>query len=226
MKLSLLWLFVIGLAGCATTKTDIRNEPEADKYDPATTARIRLITGEGSQGGYVTGQSCETFYDPSNVGKSHAQIGWNDAHPHSAGIYPWRDSDIRNLVIGIPSSKASRGINETRLQYDEYIVPANKPLIVSLLAWSSAVSCRPKPISFIPEPGHDYEFQLEMVKLSTFRGGCVIGARQLASLGAGTPTIELPLMPEICLIGADGKTRTVNRLQLLEQDHKDAQQAH
>lgn len=222
MKLQLILLFLsASLIGCATTKTDVRNEAEAAKYDPATTARIRLITGEGTVGGYVIGQSCETFYNKSARTLPRNQSGWIDAHVHTPGLYPWRESDTRNLVIGIPPTKASKSINDTKLQFDEYAVPAGKPLIVYLGSWSSAVSCTPKPIVFTPEPGRDYEFQLEMVKLGTFRGGCMIGARKLTALGAAT--VELPLMPDLCLRGAGDIYRTVTLQEQLEQIHQATQ---
>ena len=221
MKAPLLFLFTLCLAGCAYQKTDVRNEAEAARFDPSNTARIRLFTGEGTQGGYVVGSSCEAFFTPANSNVPPAQIGWKDAHVHTAGLFPWRESDTRNLVIGIPPSNATKNVNTTQQVYDEYVVPANQPLLVSLFSWSSAVSCRPTPISFTPEAGRDYEFQLEGVKISTFRGGCIIGARRLISLGSGAPTVELPLLPDLCVTAPNGMTRTVNRLDQAEQIHKD-----
>ncbi|EED42347.1 hypothetical protein EBI_22298 [Enterocytozoon bieneusi H348] len=57
------------LIGCATTKTDVRNEAQISRYDPANTARVRLITGDTTHAGFISGQTCEMFYNESLLTK-------------------------------------------------------------------------------------------------------------------------------------------------------------
>ncbi|MNE07568.1 hypothetical protein D3C80_1001930 [compost metagenome] len=220
MKTPLLLLLAIGLTGCASTKIDVRNEAEAAKFNPTDTARIRLFTGEGVYGGFATGHSCESFFKKANEELSKEQLGWKDAHVHTPGLYPWRESDSRNLVVGMPPSKASRKVNDTMQQYDEHVVPANKPLIVKLYIWSSAASCAPKPASFTPEPGRDYEFQVETYKISTFSAGCAIRSRNLEVIDGTTK--ELPLNPNLCVFGPTGG-RTLSMQDKLKQTDRDVE---
>lgn len=220
MKTPLLLLLAIGLTGCSSTKIDVRNEAEAAKFNPTDTARIRLFTGDSIRGGFAVGHSCESFFNKANEDASKASIGWKDAHVDTPGLYPWRESDSRNFVIGIPPSKASRRINDTTQQYDEHVVPANKPIIIDLYYWNSAASCRAKPVTFTPEPGRDYEFNVEMYKISTFSAGCVIKARRLEVIDGAT--MELPLLPNFCVFGPTGG-RTVSLQDQLEQTLKNAE---
>ncbi|MNN56408.1 hypothetical protein D3C81_1713350 [compost metagenome] len=105
-------------------------------------------------------------------------------------------------------------------QYDEHVVPANKPLIVNLYIWSSAASCAPKPASFTPEPGRDYEFQVETYKISTFSAGCAIRSRNLEVIDGTTK--ELPLNPNLCVFGPTGG-RTLSMQDKLKQTDRDVE---
>lgn len=62
---------VLNLVACtATTKTNVRNEAEAERFDPASMARIRLITGDQMiKGGYVSGFSCEKFFNEATANR-------------------------------------------------------------------------------------------------------------------------------------------------------------
>lgn len=88
------------LIGCATTKTDVRNEAQISQYDPANSARIRLITGDTTNAGFLSGQTCEAFYNGSLLTKTPEEAGWQKAHIDSAGLYPFRATDSQNSVIG------------------------------------------------------------------------------------------------------------------------------
>jgi len=190
------------LIGCATTKTDVRNDAEMSKYDPATTARVRLITGDTTYGGYVSGQSCEAVFSEAAQEIPAEQRGWVKAHIDSEGLYPFRASDRQNSVIGMPATQATKAINDSPKIYDEHVVPANQPLIAAFSMGGSQISCWPKPVTFTPEPGQDYEMQYEMVKFSTFKAGCVIKVRKLSSLA--NTTVETPMSPQICVKTAAG----------------------
>ncbi|WP_395611027.1 hypothetical protein [Pseudomonas sp. B22129] len=194
----LLFLLAAGLtlSGCATTKTDVRNEAQISLYDPANTARVRLITGDTSNAGFISGQTCETFYNRSLLTKTPEEAGWQTAHVDSAGLYPFRSTDRQNSVIGMPSSKASKSINQSPKVFDEHVIPAGKPFIAGFAMGGSQVSCFPAPVTLTPEPGKNYELELQVIKLSTFKAGCVIAVRQLST--QGSVTVETPLRPQVC----------------------------
>lgn len=198
------------LIGCATTKTDVRNDAEMSKYDPATTARVRLITGDTTYGGYVSGQSCEAVFSEAAQEIPAEQRGWINAHIDSEGLYPFRASDHQNSVIGMPATQATKAINNSPKIYDEHVVPANQPFIGTFSMGGSQISCWPKPVVFNPEPGQDYELEYQTVKISTFKAGCVIAVRKLSSLG--NATVETPMKPKVCAKSADGVYRPLDPL--------------
>lgn len=184
------------LIGCATTKTDVRNEAHISRYDPTTTARVRLITGDTTHAGFISGQTCEMFYNESLLTKTPEEAGWQTAHVDSAGLYPFRATDRQNSVIGMPASKASKAINQSPKVFDEHVIPAGKPFIAGFAMGGSQLSCFPAPVTLIPEPGKDYEMELQMMKISTFKAGCVIAVRQLST--QANTTVETSLRPQVC----------------------------
>lgn len=183
------------LIGCATTKTDIRNEAKISQYDPATMARVRLITENTITGGYVSGQTCATFFNSLRT-KTHEEAGWQAAHVDSPGLYPFRATDTQNSVIGMPASEASKAINSSSKVFDEHVVPARKPLIAQIYMGGSQMSCIPAPVTLIPEPGKNYEMEFQIIKFSTFKAGCVLAVRELSA--QANATVETPLKPQIC----------------------------
>lgn len=96
----------------------------------------------------------------------------------------------------MPASKASKAINQSPKVYDEHVIAAGKPFIAGFAMGGSQISCFPAPVTLIPEPGKDYEMELQMVKISTFKAGCVIAVRQLSV--QGNNTVETPLRPQVC----------------------------
>ena len=100
------------------------------------------------------------------------------------------------LHYGMPASKASKAINQSPKVFDEHVIPAGKPFIAGFAMGGSQMSCFPAPVTLIPEPGKDYEMELQMVKISTFKAGCVIAVRQLSV--QSNNTVETPLRPQVC----------------------------
>ena len=197
------------LIGCATSKNDVHNEAEAAKYDPTATARVRLFTGDNAHGGFVSGQTCEKFFNESLKNLPIEQSGWKTAHIDSEGLYPFRASDHQNSVIGMPASKASKTINESSRFYDEHVVTANQPFIANF-GMVGSVSCSPRPVVFTPEPGQDYEMNFQIVKITTFKAGCIVQLRKLTD--AGNTTIETPMRPQVCVRFDDGTFHTKDSL--------------
>ncbi|PMV17549.1 hypothetical protein C1X21_29900 [Pseudomonas sp. FW305-3-2-15-A-LB2] len=54
----------------------------------------------------------------------------------------------------------------------------HRPFIAGFAMGGSQMSCLPAPVTLIPEPGKDYAMELQKVKISTFKAGCVIAVRQ------------------------------------------------
>lgn len=205
----------VALAGCSTTKTDIRNDAEMSKYDPATTARVRLITGDTTKGAFTTGQTCEQFFDNVIKNRPKDPDGLIQAHVHSPGLEPFRASDRQNTVIGMPASKATKIINSTAKVYDEHVVPANKPFIAVFSMGGPSLYCVPKPVVFTPQPGESYELQYQPVGISTFKAGCIVAVRKLIANAAAT--VETPMTPQICARLPDGTTKAVDPVQGLSE---------
>ncbi|WP_339416026.1 MULTISPECIES: hypothetical protein [unclassified Pseudomonas] len=96
----------------------------------------------------------------------------------------------------MPASKANKAINQSPKVFDEHVIPAGKPFIAGFAMGGSQMSCFPAPVTLIPEPGKDDEMELQMLKISTFKAGCVIAVRQLSA--QGDTTVETPLRPQVC----------------------------
>ncbi|WP_374437846.1 hypothetical protein [Pseudomonas panipatensis] len=202
MKAPILLGLTLLLAGCATTKTDVRNEAAAAKYNPATMARIRIFTSPNTRGHFISGQTCEQFYNVSlKAGREEDLV--TQAHTIGPGITGILTSDFRNNVIGMPATAASKQINDTPRYFDEHVVPAGKPLIVRLYFRDSRLICRPPPRVFTPEPGADYEFEY----LGTAEGvfsqyTCNTEFRKLDQ--QGSTTVEIPTETALCVSGPGG----------------------
>lgn len=205
---------VLNLVACtATTKTNVRNEAEAERFDPASMARIRLITGDQMiKGGYVSGFSCEKFFNEATANRPAEEVGWKPAREDSTGIPPLRASDKQNNVIGMPESKATKVINESKFYYDEYAVPANRPLIVRFtMGGPGSVYCSPKPVVFTPQAGKDYELQYEYLRLQNNQPGCILAVRRLNTIG--TAVLETPIAPQYCSEDGQGGYKTLDPFQ-------------
>lgn len=217
MKHTALLLIVISLVGCTSTKTDIRNEAEAAKYNPTTMARLRIVTGEGNDGSFVSGKMCEQLFDAPRInpwvsmvtGKTAPQTTTPAQGPRG-GFFALRPFNHQNIIIGMPPSTATRTINSTRFVYDEHVVPAGQPLIVRMDHSDTAMKCNPPPRIFMPEAGHDYEVQYRFAA-----NKCSIEIQQLDSSN-GTPQ-ETPLLAGVCSFGSNGAYRTITPADLAKQ---------
>ncbi|WP_339436413.1 hypothetical protein [Pseudomonas sp. EL_65y_Pfl1_R32] len=96
----------------------------------------------------------------------------------------------------MPASKANKAINQSPKVFDEHVIQAGKPFTAGFAMGGSQMSCFPAPVTLIPEPGKDDEMELQMLKISTFKAGCVIALRQLSA--QGDTTVETPLRPQVC----------------------------
>ncbi|MDH0648631.1 hypothetical protein N5D48_17160 [Pseudomonas sp. GD03858] len=215
MRFYLLLVAVLATAGCGTTKTNVSNLAEAQKYDPASTARIRLITGGGESFGYVGGQSCETYYNVSRKSGIVPPPGWRVVRSHtSEEMIPFSShypSDYYNNVIGMPASAKTQRIDATHGYFDERVVPAGQNFIADLSLGTRGSSCSPAPASFTPQAGKDYEVRLDYTAHSYFGPvTCRVGVYELQSAGSvASVTKDVPVAANYCVSDATGTYRTL-----------------
>lgn len=209
MRAALLLLAPAVLTGCTFKKTDILNEAEAKKYDPTMMARVRLISGGSSYGGFITGQSCEHYYNVSkkNAAPGKAPEGWVPSRTSPPGesldIFYMAPSDYQNNVVGMPASTVSSKIDDTRQYYDEHVVPAGQTLISFIASVSSRSSCSSAPVSFVPQAGKDYE--IRQVFATDFPKAYCRNA--VFELGAGH---ESPVVTNYCVTDKSGVSHTAS----------------
>ncbi|WP_315809884.1 hypothetical protein [Pseudomonas sp. C9-3] len=209
MRAGLLLVVPLALAGCTFKKTDIQNEAEARKYDSATMARVRLISGQGAYAGFVSGQSCEQYFNVSyrNATVGKAPEGWNPARTAPKGesldAFGMPPSAYQNNVIGMPASTVTATIDDTRRYYDEHVVPAGQPLIAFVALVTSNSSCSSAPVSFIPQAGKDYEVR-QVFKSDWPRATCRNAVYELGT------KYETPVSINYCFRDKSGDFRTVS----------------
>jgi hypothetical protein len=222
MKHFALLLIATSLIGCTSTKTDVRNEAEAARYNPATTARLRIVTGEGNDGSFVSGKMCEQLFDAPRInpwvsmvtGKTTPQTSTPAQAPREV-FFALRPFNHQNMIIGMPPSTTTRTIDSTRLVYDEHVVPAGQPLIVRMEHSDTAVRCNPPPRIFMPEAGQDYEAQYRIAA-----NKCSIEVQLLESSNDNVQ--ETPLLAGVCSYGPNGAYRTITPADLAKQAGQDA----
>lgn len=205
---------IFALAGCGTQKINVINQAEASKFNPATSARLRLVSGEGALGGFVSGQKCETYFNETTFLFPQGRSGWVNAHIKTNSEPPLREPDTQNSVIGMPETAATTSINSSKRYYDEYVVPANQPVITGASMDGSKGTCTPTPVLFTPEPGADYEISYQFVQNGLFSTGCQTHVRKLSK--TGSIATEAPVFPKFCAKNDKGRYVTVDLLEVIE----------
>ncbi|MGC6369016.1 hypothetical protein [Pseudomonas sp. K2I15] len=156
------------LGACSYTKTTLPNDQEAARYDPATSARVRIFSSPEFIGAYQPGKSCAQL-DTKAVNRGLIDT---TVYKHQESYILWRKVDLRgmqpenyqNNVIGIPPSQATQRLQTDRLSYSEFVLPAGKPSVVHVKYLAQDGSCSPPPIMFEPQAGKDYEVSLQFTK--------------------------------------------------------------
>lgn len=202
---------VLILSGCGYNKTNVRNETEAAKYDPATTARIRIYSSPEKLAGFVPGKTCEAYHNHPVNGTLQGMIDSRTYDPKQQYIL-WRKVDLlgmkaedyQNRVIGIPVTVRAEALKTDRLGYDEFVIPANQPVLVDIsYSDHNGGYCYPPDIQFVPKAGQDYEASLEFHKQSFISSKCSINLVALS--GSGSQQETSPVSTSFC--GNDGHGR-------------------
>lgn len=215
MKLLTLTASALLLIGCTSyDKTNLRNEAEAAKYDPTTSARIRIYSAPEKYAIYVPGKTCEAYYNHPENGRLQGSIATR-AHDPKQSYILWRTADLlgmkaedyQNRVIGMPATAHTEAVKTDRLGYDEFVIPAHQPVLVDIGYKSENGYCYPPTIQFVPEAGKDYEASIEFHKQNFYSAKCSIELVTLS--GAGSFQETLPVSTNICRPDRDGHYSTV-----------------
>jgi hypothetical protein len=124
-------------------------------YDPATQARVRILTGNGTGvGNFWKNSSCYSYSLPDPANRVRVNEGlWGELKYSSTSV-----------VIGMPPSPR-KGMRPDGLDFKdfikEYVVDANEPLTVGLAYGNGYVSCSPPEATFVPQAGQDYDAFLD-----------------------------------------------------------------
>jgi len=124
---------------------------ENPAYDPAVSARVRFLSSNGGAGAsFRPGEGC---YKEGYV-EDDKRVSVID------GFWAaWKYSS-RSVKIGMPESPRPN-MRVEGLQFKdfikEYVVPAAKPITVTM----SVSNCTPPAVTFVPEPGKDYDIFMQ-----------------------------------------------------------------
>ncbi|WP_232445836.1 hypothetical protein [Burkholderia ubonensis] len=153
------------LAGCALIIPPTHYvTTEQPTYDPAMSARIRILTGNGTGGAaFRPGESCYK----NGFGSDDKTVVVGD------GFLSTMKYSSRSVVIGMPKSPRPT-MTVDGLQFKnmirEYVVPAEKPLAIGMSVNSDFGnyhwSCSAPWVTFNPQPGQDYDIFLDWRKKS------------------------------------------------------------
>lgn len=141
---------------------------ESPTYDPAVSARVRILSGNGTgSASFRSGEACFANDDAT------VKVG-------DGFLSTWKYSS-RSITIGMPLSPRNE-MTVDGLEFKdfirEYVVPAYRPLTVTLGVGSDAghyhYSCSPPAAFFTPQPGQDYDVFLDQAA-----GRCWVAVRHI-----------------------------------------------
>lgn len=152
---------------------------ETPQYEPATSSRIRLFSGNGTRStSYIPNSACYKGW-----GQDKALVRADDGI-----LAAWKYSS-RSITIGMPPSPREYmrvdglGFKDS---IREYVVASGEPMVISMgiggSAGNASWSCSPPRITFTPVAGHDYEAFLEMPGRR-----CWIAVREIDGHGLDAP---------------------------------------
>ena len=152
------------------------------QYDPTTSARIRVLASNGA-GVYAT------IRPDSACHKSAMDPGFDSIKVNDGGFFSAYKYSSQSFVIGMTPSPRP-GIRIEVLYFKdfikEYVIPAEKPFTVSMGSRSEAGSryfyCNPPSVTFVPQPGRDYD-----VFMRNANKRCWIAIRRIDTDGADEP---------------------------------------
>lgn len=189
LKFSVL-LVALFIHGCSYSKVSVKNEVEAAKYDPVSTARVRVFSSPESVASYYPGLSCTEA----------KRVGSKEANPlrvyenkeryilgRKADLLGMKVEDYRNTTIGMPASEATQELEKDRLAYSEVVVPAGMSSVFSMFYsvndQNVRAYCYPPSVSISPRAGADYEVRLILDQKAFGRSSCHVSVKELSGEG-------------------------------------------
>jgi len=168
------------LAACAFLQPTHYVDTLTPDYDPTVSARVRILSANGParSASFWPGSCYKPWSDTTGVRVSDGFLA------------SWKYSS-RSVVIGMPPSPRAWMRSDGLVNKDlvrEYVVPAGKPITLSLAMSSYAgqyggtTGCEPPAVTFTPSAGWDYD-----VFLDSGHGRCWTSVRHIDGLGMDDP---------------------------------------
>ncbi|KPG98864.1 hypothetical protein [Pseudomonas sp. RIT-PI-r] len=201
MKAALIISACLFASGCAQI-VPVVNEAEQQKYDPASTARIRVYSNPNIRASYTPGKSCEEY-----KANADAEVSRKKGQVNLLGMSP---GQYENEVIGMRPSWHSAHLSY-REKYSELVLPAGVPTVISIISFQG-VMCNAPARSFTPRAGKDYEAYLAFQTKHAALGICQVVIQELSD--RETPEPDEVVKTGICVpVGESrlGNWRTENK---------------
>ncbi|OWP48797.1 hypothetical protein [Pseudomonas nitroreducens] len=163
---------LLALHGCSSHET---NTVEAQKYDPSRDARIRVFNNNALASYMYPGQACGQTAEATRV---------NTSGPYWRAFGAMLNAH-KSLGIGMPESQRTRDPKYGE-GYQEFVVPASRPLVFVTYVSAPGVSCAKRSVEFIPVAGHSYEAGVGIES-----GMCFPEVKVLQADGVGAPIADL-----------------------------------
>lgn len=145
-------------------------------YNPADSARVRFYVEAGTSASYRADSTCYSpWYEEDSKRVAITGTGLFDSWKYSS----------HSTTIGMPQSPRPWMRFEGlvfKSAINEYVVKGAKPLTISMSETSQNWKCDPPSVSFVPEPGKDYD-----VFMSTQYRRCWIEVREIDAEGKDIP---------------------------------------
>lgn len=174
---------------------------ETPGYDPAVSARMRILTGNDLQTASFRPGTCHTGNWPTDPQRVAVDDGFLARYRYSS----------RSVTIGMPPSPRPwmrvEGLRFKDL-IREYVVDAGKPLTLSMSTAGGTDydhwSCRASDVSFTPVAGQDYDIYLALERSGRRSYSCSITIHRVDATGLDEP-VESRYAPKCpAPPGADG----------------------
>lgn len=178
-------LLVLLATGCSLMpQPTLHLKQEQPTYDPAVSARVRFLSGNGTaDADFWPQKACYRTpglrIDPDVV-HVNTESGWS----YSA----------TSTTIGMPQSPREYMRFEGLTFKDfikEQVVAGNKPITVKLIAFGHNSSCKPPAVTFTPAAGVDYD-----IFMAWQAGRCRVAIQRIDASGLDDPI--LPTLAKEC----------------------------
>ncbi|ACC76296.1 hypothetical protein VOI32_38390 [Paraburkholderia caribensis] len=191
--------------GCTPAHYVTTEKPD---YDPATSSRVRIQSGNDLQAASLRAGACYTNAWQTDPQRVSVDDGFWARYRYSS----------RSVVIGMPQSPRpwmrTDGLHFKDL-IREYVVPAGQPITLSMSTAGDvgsgryggySWSCKPSAMTFTPVAGQDYDVFLSVDESSRHARYCSVSVHRIDGNGLDEP-VALRTAPK-CPEDASAVTRS------------------